>query len=49
MKEGFRIFRIPGAKEYVAVPIKNTLRLSEITMSAYIYPEDDRQRFDEAL
>ena len=35
------IFRISGTKEYVAVPIKNTLRLSEITMSAYIYPEKE--------
>ena len=41
LKEGFRIFRIPGAKDYIAVPIKNTLRLSEITMSAYIYPEKE--------
>ena len=41
LKEGFRVFRIPGAKEYVAVPIKNTLRLTEITMSAYIYTEKE--------
>lgn len=41
LKEGFRILRIPGAKDYIAVPIKNTLRLSEITMSAYIYPEKE--------
>ena len=41
VKKGFRIFRIPGTKEYVSVPMKNTLKLSEITMSAYIYPEKE--------
>ena len=41
VKKGFRIFRIPGTKEYVSVPMKNTLKLSEITMSVYIYPEKE--------
>ena len=41
VQNGFRIFRIPGTKEYVAVPMKNAMKLSEITMSAYIYPEKE--------
>jgi len=41
MKNGFRVFKIPRTKEYVAVPMKNTLRLSEITMSAFIYSENE--------
>ena len=46
LKNGFRVFKIPGTKEYVAVPMKNTLRLSEITMSAYIYPEKEYEIMD---
>lgn len=46
VKDGYWIFRIPGTEEYIAVPMKNTLKLSEITMSAYIYPEKEYDILD---
>ena len=47
-KTGYRVFRIPGTKKHVAIPVKHTVRVSERTVAAFIYPEDEYQISNEA-
>lgn len=41
------MFRIPGTKACVAIPIKHIVRLSDVTVAAFIHQDDNYQIMNE--